>query len=112
MGRTGRTCGPRDHPKAAGRAEVWGDTEKRQILPKGVPEDLWILGDSVEWWGWKLAEGLTCSETEATARPGLQCPLLSLPRQVAEKPVTTGRGLPAPQPPPASLPLARLACSP
>lgn len=89
--------GPGTPPKAAGRVGVWGDTEKRQILPEGVPEDLWILGDSVEQWGWKLAEGLTCSDVEATARLGLQRPLLPLPRQVTEKPVAAGRAHPCPE---------------
>lgn len=51
MNRTDRTCGPRDHPKAAGGAEGSGDTGKRQILSKGELENLWILGDSLEWWG-------------------------------------------------------------
>ena len=40
--------GPGTTLKAAGRAGGWGDSGKGQILSKGVREDLWILGDSVE----------------------------------------------------------------
>lgn len=85
-------------PKAAGGAEGSVDTGKRQILSKGGLEDLWILGDSVERWGlaWEANGGTYRSdtETETASSAGLLLLCLPLPRQVAEKPVTTGRGLP------------------
>lgn len=108
MDKTDRTQGPGTTPKAAGRAGV--RETRRRDKSKGVPEGLWILGDSVEWgggWDRKLRDS-PCPDTKATTRAGLSFLSFPLPRQGAEA-CHTGGASPALQPPPASLPLARLA---
>lgn len=58
-----QNTGPGTTPKAAGRAGV-RETQRRD-QSKGVPEDLWILGGSVEWgggWDRKLRDS-PCSDT-------------------------------------------------